>query len=324
MSPGPYPRLRPRLDDLMGGVMLALLPGGLVQGWLLGWGLLLHCLIAVLTALVCEALVLVIRRRPVMATLRDGSAMVTALLLALCLPPLTPWWVTVTGTGLAIILAKHLYGGLGYNIFNPAMVAYAMLLVSFPGVMTVWPETPASLVETGNCILGLSSFDGTTGATPLDAVKTQWIQVSESGETPRHPPLAPVWAWINLAYGVGGLWLLARRLIDWRIPAGFLGGLFLTSLVAYLMDPLHYPTPLFQLSAGASLSGAFFIATDPVTAASTPRGRWIYAAGAGLLTALIRLNGSWPDGVAFAILLMNFAVPTLDHYTRPRVYGTSA
>ncbi len=322
MAFGPYPRFRPRLDDLMFRVSLALLPGGLIMGWQWGWGLLFQLFIALMTAWGCEALVMIIRGRPTLPTLRDGSAMLTAVLLALSLPPLTPWWVTVTGAILAIVLAKHLYGGLGHNLFNPAMVAYAVLLVSFPRIMTTWPLAPRDMVDTGRLILGLSSFDGLTGATPLDAVKTQWAQTRESGLLPHFDPVAPNQVWVNLGFLLGGLWLLSQRLIDWRIPLGFLGGLLTISLIAYLAEPQHYPTPLFQLSAGATQLGAFFIATDPVTAATTPRGRWIYAGGAGVIVAIIRLTGSYADGVAFAILLMNFTVPTLDRYTRPRVYGT--
>jgi electron transport complex protein RnfD len=290
--------------------------------WLQGWGLIYHIPIAILSALLFEAVMLRLRHRPVLVTLSDGSALLTAVLLALCLPPLTPWWVTVCGSALAIILAKHLYGGLGYNVFNPAMVAYAVLLVSFPRLMTLWPQVGLDLTSTGRCILGLSSLDGLTGATPLDAVKTQWIQVEASGGLPVFAPTAPDWAWINLAYALGGFWLISQRGCDWRIPTGFLTALLTISLFAYLTNPQHYPTPLFQLSAGATMLGAFFIATDPVTAASSPRGRWIYAIGTGSILALIRLYGSYPDGVAFAVLIMNFVVPTLDRYTRPRVYGT--
>ncbi|MGI9211953.1 MAG: RnfABCDGE type electron transport complex subunit D [Methylococcaceae bacterium] len=320
---GPYLKNRPGLDRMMLGVTLALLPGSLTQIWMQGWGLIYHAPIAILSALLFEAMVLLLRGRPVRATLSDGSTVLTAVLLAVCLPPLTPWWVTVIGAAVAIILAKQLYGGLGYNVFNPAMVAYAVLLVSFPRLMTVWPHANLDLITTGQYILSQSSLDGLTGATPLDAVKTQWIQVGASGELPAFAPTAPHWAWINLAYALGGVWLVSQRWCDWRIPTGFLAAFFAISLVAYLSNPQHYPTPLFQLSAGATMLGAFFIATDPVTAASSPRGRWIYAIGIGTILALIRLYGSYPDGVAFAVLIMNFVVPTLDRYTRPRVYGSS-
>lgn len=322
MTSGPYLKSRLSLDAVMFRVSLALMPGGLMMGWQWGWGLLFHLCIALLTAWGCETLVMLIRRRPALPALRDGSATLTALLLALSLPPLTPWWITLTGTALAIVLAKQLYGGLGHNLFNPAMVAYAILLVSFPRLMTMWPEASLDLVDTARCITDRATFDGLTGATPLDAVKTQWAQTRESGLLPHFDPVAAKQAWVNLGFLLGGLLLLSQRLIDWRIPSGFLGGLLTISLIAYLLEPQHYPTPLFQLSAGAAQLGAFFIATDPVTAAATPRGRWIYAGGAGVIVAFIRLGGVYADGVAFAILLMNLAVPTLDRYTRPRVYGT--
>lgn len=310
----------------MFSVTLALMPGLLVLCWQFGWGILFQIVLAVLTALCCEALALYLRRRSILSTLGDGSAILTALLLAVSLPPLTPWWVTVTGSAFAILVAKQLYGGLGYNIFNPAMAGYAVLLVSFPKPMSMWPVDASSidLLATGRVILGAAKgFDGLSAATPLDALKSLWTAEKIPGQVESLAPLTGgSWAWVNLGFLVGGLWLLRQRLIDWRIPTGFLGCFFLTSLSAYLIDPVLYPTPLFQLSSGATLLGAFFIVTDPVTAATTPKGRWIYAGGIGFMTAMIRLIGAFPDGLAFAVLLMNFAVPTIDHYTRPRVYGT--
>ena len=258
--------------------------------------------------------------------------MVTGVLLALALPPLAPWWIPVIGSGFAIVVAKQLYGGLGYNPFNPAMAGYVVLLISFPLELGRWtppfeplglPDTLA-LVFTGTLPAGIT-IDGLTQATPMDAVKTQLglnLTISElSGHGLFGHFGARGWEWINASYLLGGLWLLKSRVIQWQIPVGTLAGLFCLALVFYTVDPDTFASPVFQLFSGASMLGAFFIATDPVSASTTPRGRLIFGAGIGMLTFLIRTWGGYPDGMAFAVLLMNMAAPTIDHYTQPRVFG---
>lgn len=321
---------------VMRDVLLAVSPGAALMVYFFGWGVFFNLLISSVTAVAAEALVVKLRGREVGPVLADHSALVTAVLLALALPPLVPWWVPFLGALFAIVLAKHLYGGLGYNPFNPAMVGFVMLLIAFPKQMTLWTP-PAGLdqqrldfTETAACIFthrlpeGLD-YDAVTLATPLDKVKTDL----GTGRTLREILTAPTfgtlagvgWEWANLAYLLGGLWLIRRRRIAWQIPAGMLGSLFLVSLVFYGYDSDNYASPLFHLLSGAAMLGAFFIATDPVTAATTPRGRLWYGAGIGLIVYVIRTWGGYPDGVAFGVLLMNMAAPTLDHYTQPRVYG---
>lgn len=314
---------------MMQRVLLALVPGTAVFFWLFGWGVPVNILLAGGTALVAEAAVLKIRRRPVVATLFDGSALVTGVLLALALPPLAPWWIPVIGTLFAIIIAKQLYGGLGYNPFNPAMAGYVVLLVSFPLELTFWPatqqlpdfSTTLSLLFTHSAPV----IDAWTGATPMDSLKTSLGMgnpLSELRDMPLFGLLAGAgWEWINLAFLAGGLWLLASRVIQWHIPASMLAGLLLVSLAFHLYDPESYASPLFHLLGGATMLGAFFIATDPVSASTTPAGRLWYGFGIGVLTWIIRTWGGYPDGVAFAVLLMNLAAPTIDFYTRPRVFG---
>ena len=321
---------------VMRGVMLATLPGLAMAWWFFGWGVLVNLVLAVATCIAAEALVLRLRRRPVRATLADGSAALTGLLLALALPPLAPWWLPVLGALFAIVIAKQLYGGLGYNPFNPAMVGYVVLLISFPREMTLWAP-PQALAETDLSLLDTLAWslfatlpagtgvDAISMATPLDTLKTQLglgLTLTEIQTGPRFSSLGGYgWEWVNLGFLLGGGWLLQRGTIQWQIPVGFLGGLFVMALLFYAGDSDTYASPLFHLFSGAAMLGAFFIATDPVSASTTPRGRLVYGAGIGILVYVIRTWGGYPDGVAFAVLLMNMAVPTIDYYTQPRVFG---
>ncbi|WP_297529289.1 electron transport complex subunit RsxD [Thiohalobacter sp.] len=326
------------VDRVMRQVLLALLPGMTAAWWFFGWGVLVNVLLATATCVATEALMLRIRRRPVGRFLGDWSAVLTGMLLALALPPLVPWWMPVLGAGFAMVVAKHLFGGIGFNPFNPAMVGYVVLLVSFPREMTLW-NPPAALAghhlglgETlawmfaGRLPAGVG-LDALTMATPLDTVKTELglgQTLSEISEKPLFGYFGGRgWEWVNLWYLLGGLWLIRRRVIGWQIPAGMLGGLFLIALFFHAIDTDTFPSPLFHLFSGAAMLGAFFIATDPVTASTTPRGRLLYAAGIGVIAYVIRTWGGYPDGVAFAVLLMNMAVPTIDYYTQPRVFGQS-
>ncbi len=314
-------------------VLIALLPGIALLTWFFGVGVLINCVIAIIAAELTEVLILIQRHKPLKPCITDLSAVVTAVLLALCLPSMAPWWITVVGTIFAIGIAKHLYGGLGYNPFNPAMVGYVVLLISFPKQMVVWlpPENIAavslSFWETMEVIIFEAvpkkiGFDTLTMATPLDAVKTGLTlsrPVSEIVQGRQFGALAGAgWDWVAAGYLLGGLWLVQRRVIDWRIPLSLLLGLFLVSTPFYIIDSRAFSTPVFHLFAGATMLGAFFIATDPVTAPATAKGRFVFGASIGLLIFVIRRWGGYPDGVAFAVLLMNLAVPTIDNYTRPR------
>ncbi len=213
---------------------------------------------------------------------------------------------------MAGLLAKHAYGGLGQNPFNPAMVGYAALLVSFPVEMTRWPVPGAD-------------WDAVTGATALDALRTGLRESYTMGEIRAGAAFGSVGAagseWVNLAALAGGLFLLARGVIRWQIPVAMLAGLAVPAALAQWLDPGAHPGALFHLASGATMLGAFFIATDPVSAATSDRGRLYFGAGIGLLTWVIRSFGGYPDGVAFAVLLMNLAVPLIDRYTVPRIHG---
>ncbi|WP_017365732.1 electron transport complex subunit RsxD [Methylococcus capsulatus] len=334
----PAPHLAPPASThrIMQWVLLAMIPGTAAQLWQFGPGVLVNLALAVTTALTAEYAMLRLRARHSRAGLSDWSATLTGALLAVSLPPIAPWWVTVFGTLFAIVIGKQLYGGLGYNPFNPAMVGYAVLLISFPKAMTAWlppvdiTGTHWGLSDAWNAIVHHtgpdgSSFDAVTMATPLDTLKTQLGLGRMADEIQSGPLFGALagkgWQWVNLGYLAGGLWLLRRGLIAWQIPTGFLAALGTWSLVFFLLEPQTYPTPLFHLLGGATMLGAFFIATDPVTASTTPKGRLIYGALIGSLVFVIRAWGGYPDGVAFGVLLLNLAAPTIDHYTRPRVYG---
>ena len=308
-------------------VVLAMLPAMIVWMWFFGWGLLIHSLIAVITALSCEALVLYIRKKPVIPALMDGSALVTALLIAFCIPQLAPWWTTFLGTAFAIIIAKQLYGGLGLNPFNPAMIGYVMLLISFPREMTAWlpahelNQLNYGITELFHFIFGSATLpDSISMASPLDSFKTA---LSLSSEKPVTTLLTgEEWIWINTAFLLGGVWLLYKKIIQWHIPLAVISSLLLFAIIFYLIDSNNTLSPFTHLFSGATMIGAFFIATDPVTASTTIRGRLLYGAGIGALTYIIRTWGGYPDAIAFAVLLMNITVPTIDYYTRPDTVGS--
>jgi electron transport complex protein RnfD len=328
----PYLLKNASVTRVMTQVLLALLPAIAIYTWLIGPAILIQISIATLAALAGEAFMLKIRNKPLDLFLTDGSAIVSAWLIALVFPPLAPWWLVIVGTLFAIVIAKHLYGGLGQNPFNPAMIAFAVCIVSFPALMSQWPNQSLHLgfAEQFQIIFGLiPRIDALSAATPLDALKTALKlgegQVSVSsllgnqeiyGQFAGHG-----WEWITSAYLLGGLWLWQRKIITWQVPTGFIGALLLISGALWLYNPAQFANPLFHLFSGGAMLGAFFIATDPVSGATTPRGKLIFGAGAGLLTYLIRVFGGYPDGVAFAILLLNICVPLIDLYTQPPIFG---
>ncbi|ULQ46992.1 RnfABCDGE type electron transport complex subunit D [Flagellatimonas centrodinii] len=310
----PHLPVPPSIRTVMLRVLLALVPGTAVFTALFGWGVLLNIVVAVVSALIFEAVALKLRGRD-LEPLQDGTAIVTGVLLALALPPDAAWWLPVIGSLFAIGLGKHVYGGLGYNPFNPAMVGYVVLLISFPVQMTAWggPNLPWAA-------------DAVSQATVLDHVRTALTQQRTLSEIFTDPGfdhgLLRGWSLMALAYLAGGLWMLWQRTIRWQIPVAMLAGMGAIALVFWGIDSDRYASPLFHWGSGATLLGAFFIATDPVSAATTPRGRLWFGAGIGVLTYVIRTWGGYPDAVAFAVLLMNLCAPTIDRYTPTRVYGT--
>lgn len=315
----------------MQGVMLALLPGTLVSVMMFGYAIIINLAFSIVAALVIEAMALLLRKKPVLSTLADGTAILTAWLFALALPALTPWWVTVTGVAAAMLLGKHVYGGVGNNPFNPAMLGYAFVLISFPREVTAWtapdwfhtrsPDFIQSLTTTINPTAHThDGWDAITMATPLDRLKQQSMTSLEDLSSQQlHGFIGAYgWEWINLAFLLGGLWMLQKRMISWHIPFSLLATLALCYSIAWIIPGGQHLSPFYGLFSGAAMLGAFFIATDPVSAATSNTGKLVFGAGIGLLTYFIREFGGYPEGIAFAVLLMNMSAPTIDYYCRPR------
>ncbi len=331
-----------RVDWVMLQVCLALIPGTVALVWFFGWGVLINMALASVFAVAAESLVMKLRGRPALPAIRDYSALVTALLFALTIPPTLPWWLTLLGMLFAIVIVKQLYGGLGYNPFNPAMAGYVFVLISYPVAATSWlpPNIPdvlaahdltalsfldsARLIFTGALPHGLD-WDAVSAATPLDEMRTQLDQnllIEQIRQSPMWGDFGGRgWEWVANWFLLGGLFLVWRRVITWHIPFAFLAGLLLTAGAFWLLDPQTHPFPAFHLFSGGAILGAFFIATDPVTACTTKRGQLVFGAAIGVLVFTIRTWGGYPDAVAFAVLLMNIAAPMIDHYTQPRVFG---
>jgi H+/Na+-translocating ferredoxin:NAD+ oxidoreductase subunit D len=343
ITSSPHNHNRNKTSALMRLVIYAALPGIFAQWYFFGWGNIIHIGIAIIFALLAEFIVLSLRDKKIITPLFDGSAILTAVLLGISVPALAPWWITVIGIVFAIIVVKQLYGGLGHNPFNPAMAAYVLLLVSFPVQMTNW-QPPLSLMPvqldfintlitilTGFTFDGFSveqlrtHIDGYTMATPLDTLKTNLtlgLTISESKTSMVFGNnFALGWEWVNLGFLAGGLLLIAKKAIHWSTPFSFLTSILVFTFIAYAINPDTNATTMFHWLSGATMLGAFFILTDPVSGATSTKGRLIFGALAGFIVIIIRNLGGYPDGVAFAVLLCNMAAPLIDLYTKPRTYG---
>lgn len=321
-------------SEVMRLVILATVPGICAMTFFFGWGTLINLVLACSLALVFEAICIKARHRPISFYLKDNSALVTAVLLALSLPPFAPWWLTTVAVFVAIVIAKQLYGGIGQNPFNPAMIAYALVLISFPIEMTRWTAPfvmqaaegwqVLSFTDTLSVIFGgwQTAADAFTSATPLDEMRHRagmtTTEIWRSSSV-----LANIGAWhaVSAAYLMGGIFLLYKKIFTWHTPASLILTLAAVSLLFYIISPDNYTDPIFHISVGATIFGAFFIATDPVSAATSNIGKIWYGAGIGLLIYIIRTWGNYPDAVAFSVLIMNLAAPFIDQYTQPRTYG---
>ena len=324
------------VGGVMRQVLYALVPAVAAHIWFFGYGILFQLVLAVGFAVGFEAIMLKLRDRPVRLFLADYSAVVAGVLFALSMPPLAPWWITAVGMLFAIVIAKHLYGGLGYNLFNPAMVGFAAVIVAFPMELSQWllprslsPGLPG-LLETGRAILTGNlpagvDIDAVTGATPLDALRTgvrENLLVTEIRQAPIFGDFGGRgWEWIANFYALGGLYLLWKRVISWHVPVAVIATTVIVSAPLWLFGPDTNPSPVQHIFSGALVMAAFFIATEPVSGCSTLRGKLLFGAGVAIVTLIIRRWGGYPDGVAFAILLMNMAAPLIDRLTRPRTYG---
>lgn len=330
------PHLKPKtsVSKVMLQVLLALVPGIAIYIALFGWGVVTNLVIAAAAAVLFEAVMLKVRNKPVRIYLADLSAVVTAVLLAVAIPPGSPWWLVVVGIFFAIVIAKQLYGGLGYNPFNPAMIGYVVLLLCFPVEMTQWqsalsalPEAHASCLQLSGIFQqvfssGLCEVDAWTSATVLDAARTALSQGLAVTQAPATGVVASIgYESVAAAWALGGLWLWWRGIIGWHIPVGMLVTIALVATLGWWIAPERLLSPEIHLMGGATMLGAFFIATDPVSACTTVKGRVIYGCLIGLLVYVIRSWGGYPDAIAFAVLLANLAAPTIDYYSKPKVFG---
>ena len=321
ISTAPFLHAADTTPRIMWEVVYTLLPVWAAAVYYFGLSAILVSLAATAGCLITEKWFAQESRNPLL----DGSALITGLLLGLTLPPGFPLWMAFLGGVVAIGMGKVIWGGLGQNVFNPALVGRAFLQAAFPTAITTWEAPSGQYWQVRGTNLALPFYQGqpvdaVTAATPLSQMKFS------------HEPTAFVDLLLGNTSGslgetcgalilAAGVYLLARKIINWRIPAGMLGAVALFSGILYLIDPVSYPSPWFMLFAGGLLLGAVYMATDLVTSPLTPRGLWIYSIGIGLLVVLIRVWGGLPEGVMYAILLMNAATPLINRYTRTKIYG---
>lgn len=335
---GPYAHKTNSVHNVMTLVLLALLPATAYNLYLFGWPAIFLFAVTVGSCVAIEAGCLKLAGKPVLKTLNDNSAVLTGWLMAASLPPWAPWWVGLLGAIFAIALTKHAFGGLGQNLFNPAMVGRTVMLISFPVAMTAW-VAPHPLFSAGApgfadsvaITFGGQMPDAMSAASALGYVKTELsrgIPVTES--------MSQVPELMDMALGhragsmgetsillilLGGLFLMAKRIISWHTPVSMMGSLFLIAALFHAIDPARFASGTFHLVSGATFLGAFFIATDYVTSPVSKSGQLVFGVGVGLLTWCIRNFAGYPEGMAFAILLMNSLTPIIDQYTRPRIFG---
>ena len=320
LTPSPHIKSDESVRDLMLSVIIALIPTTAVGIYFFGIPALATVFIATGTSIFFEFIYQRIAKKE--NTISDGSAVLTGLLLGLNLPSIFPWWGTVIGSLVAIILVKHLFGGIGYNVFNPALTARVFLLISWPIQMTTFPK-PSPI---------FSGVDAVTEATPLTAIKT--IQLSH--DLTKSLDSVTNINWLDLFIGnrggsigevsviallIGGIYLIYKRTISWHVPLSYILTTGIFSTIAHYENPTTTASPVFHLLNGGLFLGAFFMATDYVTSPITKKGMIIFGIGCGFLTVVIRQHGSYPEGVSFAILLMNMIAPLIDKYVRQRKFG---
>ena len=314
-------------DSIMLNVVYALLPVAIFAVFSFGLSALLVLLTSVAACVLTEHYLCKLSGQA--STISDWSAVITGLLLGLTLPPSFPLWMAFVGGVISIALGKFIFGGLGYNVFNPALVGRAVLQAAFPVAITTWYPSflPDRFSSVPDATLAFpfaepAALDGMTGATPLSAFKFDDVTADtadlalglisgSTGET------------CAVLILLGGIFLVARGMMNWRIPVSVLLSAFVLSGIFYLIDPGVYPSPVFMLFSGGLMLGAVFMASDMVSSPITPLGVWIYGAIIGLLVIVIRLWGGLPEGVMYAILLGNAISPHIDKVIRPRVYGTA-
>ncbi len=336
VSSSPHLKAVDTTSKIMWNVVLALLPAWIFGIVYFGPRALWLTIIAIIAAVATEAAIQAIRKVPI--TVGDGSAVITGMLLAFNVPPGVPWWIVVVGSVIAIGIGKQVFGGLGNNPLNPALVGRAFVMASWPVSMTTdW------IAPKGGSLSGAFGLDAVTGATPLTVLKLSRDKFLDPDSTERMIAEAQkavdlVYnAWPNIMLGkvggcigeisaiailIGGLYLIIRGFSDWRTPISYIGGVALLGWLFGGIGGIATGHVLFQIFSGGLFLGAFFMATDMVTTPITKKGRWIFGIGCAVLTVFIRRWGGYPEGVSYSILLMNIFTPIIDRHTRPRVFGT--
>ncbi len=313
LTSSPHQISQDSIERIMWTVVLSLAPTSLAGLYFFGWGAFYVLIVSVCSTMAAEAIYQKLSGERISVT--DGSAAVTGLLLGLTLPPGSPWWLCVVGGFFAIIICKQLYGGLGFNPFNPALMARVFLLIAFPLQMTTWP-IPRQL---------FSGIDARTGATPLGELQIARLTGKGIGKAAE----LNIWdAFIGniggsigevsaIALLIGAAYLIYKQYITWHIPVSMIGTVMVFSGIFWMIDPSKYVNPVFHLFTGGLILGAFFMATDMVTCPVTLKGQLLFGFGCGLITVIIRIWGGYPEGVCYAILLMNCLTPALDEWFRP-------
>ncbi|MBN2681325.1 MAG: RnfABCDGE type electron transport complex subunit D [Bacteroidales bacterium] len=336
IAPSPHDYSKDSVKSIMYGVIIALLPALAMSFYYFGLGALITTLVAVVSCMFFEFIIqkYLIKGK---ITIFDGSAIITGILLAFNVPSNLPWWMVVIGSLVAIGVAKMSFGGLGNNPFNPALVGRVFLLLSYPVQMTSWPKP-------SNFDFTLGGYtDAVTGATPLGALKTELgkgertVQdILDKGVDMGGGDIYQFPDYMNQMMGdlggslgevsaiaiiIGGLYMLYRKIITWHVPVAMLGTIFIFAGLLHIAHPDMYADPIFHLMTGGIMLGAVFMATDMVTSPMTPLGMIIFGVGIGLLTVIIRVFGAYPEGVSFAILIMNAFVPLINKGCKPKRFG---
>ncbi len=317
----PHIRTSDSVSKIMLDVLIALIPAVIVSVFVFGWSALVLCLMGVIVAEALELFIMKVLRKK-KDFIPDGSAAVTGLLLAMNMPAGFPWYLFIIGILVAIGLGKHVYGGLGSNPFNPALVGRIFLVISFPAAMSNY-YTPGIWKTIDS--LSTAASPVVTGATPMGLLKEGGLQNALQNHTYMDMFLGNTGGALGevcaLALIIGFVYLLVKKHVSWHIPVAYIGTVLVISSVFYLINPDQYGTPLYHLLGGGLMLGALFMATDMVTSPSTVKGSLIYGMGCGIITMLIRIAGALPEGVAFSILIMNAVKPLIDRWTRRRPFG---
>ncbi|MEA3504725.1 MAG: RnfABCDGE type electron transport complex subunit D [Bacteroidota bacterium] len=309
------------VSKIMYGVVLAMIPAMLVAFYMFGLGAMRVFLISIMACYLTEYLIQKYLIKGAV-TINDGSALVTGVLLAFNVPSSLPWWIIVIGAIIAMGMGKMSFGGLGKNPFNPALVGRVFLLISFPVQMTTWPKAIVSREYFSFSGLDSKLMDAITGPTPLGILQEEGVS-----DLPDYMNLllgqvgGSLGEISAIALIIGGLYLLVKKIITWHIPVSFLLSAAFMSGILWLIDPTQYADPVFHLLTGGLLLGVFFMATDMVTSPMAPKGQIIFGVGVGVLTILIRVFGAYPEGVSFAILIMNAFTPLINGQFKPKRFG---